>query len=81
MFGTQTGRNSKAALARFLESDIENKDQYEYWNEPSSKWIKGDENLVSTIIDDKVGELSFIYSETFNKWCAEIGRASCRERV
>lgn len=68
MIGTQTGRDSKAALARFLESDIENRDQYEYWNGSSGEWKKGDENLATIIIDDKVGELSFIYNETFNKW-------------
>lgn len=68
MIGTQTGRDSKAVLARFREADIENRDQYEYWNGSSGQWIKGDENLATVIIDDKVGELSFIYSETFNKW-------------
>ena len=68
MIGTQTGRDSKASLARFLEPDIENRDQYEYWSSSSGEWIKGDENLATIIIDDKVGELSFIYNETLHKW-------------
>lgn len=68
MFGTQTGRDSKAALARFREPDIENRERYEYWNGSSGTWIKGDENQATVIIDDKVGELSFLYNETFNKW-------------
>ncbi|MEA4978277.1 MAG: DUF4185 domain-containing protein [Petrimonas sp.] len=68
MIGTQTGRDSKATLARFREPDIENRDQYEYWNGSSGEWVKGDENVATIIIDDKVGELSFIYNETFKKW-------------
>lgn len=68
MIGTQTGRDSKASLARFLETDIEDKSQYEYWNGNMKKWIKGDENQATIIINDKVGELSFIYNETHKKW-------------
>lgn len=68
MIGTQTGRDSKAQLARFKESDIENLNQYEYWNGDTKSWIKGDENQATVIIDDKVGELSFIYNETHKKW-------------
>ncbi|MDD3778787.1 MAG: DUF4185 domain-containing protein, partial [Proteiniphilum sp.] len=68
MIGTQTGRDSKASLARFREQDIENKERYEYWNGSSGQWIMGDENQATVVIDDKVGELSFIYNETFSKW-------------
>lgn len=68
MIGTQTGRDSKASLARFLETDIEDRSQYEYWNGNMKKWIKGDENQATIIINDKVGELSFIYNETHKKW-------------
>lgn len=68
MIGTQTGRDSKAVLARFREQDIENRERYEYWNGSSGQWITGDENQATVVIDDKVGELSFIYNETFSKW-------------
>lgn len=66
MIGTKTGRDSKPSLARFHEKDIEILNQYEYWN--GETWIKGDENQATTIIDDKVGELSFIYNNTHKKW-------------
>lgn len=68
MIGTETGRDSNARLARFLESDIENKNNYEYWNGSSSQWVKGDENKATVLIHDKVGELSFIYNEKHKKW-------------
>lgn len=68
MVGTQTGRDSPASLCRFRETDIETLDNYEYWNGTSKQWIKGDENQATVIIQDKVGELSFIYSNTFRKW-------------
>ena len=68
MIGTQTGRDSNARLARFSESDIENQENYEYWNSSSNQWIKGDENSATNIIEDKVGELSFIYNQKHKKW-------------
>ena len=40
MIGTQTGRDSNAKLARFHETDIENKTAYEYWNASTNQWIK-----------------------------------------
>jgi hypothetical protein len=68
MIGTQTGRDSSAKLARFHESDIENCDNYEYWDALAGQWIRGNENKASVLIDDKVGELSFIYNEKHEKW-------------
>lgn len=68
MIGTQTGRDSSARLARFRESDIENQANYEYWNASSGQWMKGDEEMATVLIDDKVGELSFIYNEKHKKW-------------
>lgn len=68
MIGTQTGRDSNAKLARFHETDIENKTAYEYWNSFTNQWIKGNENEATVLIEDKVGELSFIYNETHKKW-------------
>lgn len=68
MIGTRPGRSSSARLARFLESDIENQASYEYWDGETGQWTKGDENKASVIIDDQVGELSFIYNEKHEKW-------------
>lgn len=68
VIGTETGRNSPARLARVKETDIENLEKYEYWNGTEQKWIKGDESKATVIIEDKVGELSFIYNETYQKW-------------
>lgn len=68
MIGTRPGRDSSARLARFHESDIENRDNYEYWDSSTGQWIKGDENKAAIIINDKVGELSFIYNEKHEKW-------------
>lgn len=68
MIGTQTGRDNPAYLARFLEQDIEHKDRYEFWNADQATWIHGDEDQATVIIDDKVGELSFIYNTRHEKW-------------
>jgi hypothetical protein len=68
MIGTQTGRESSARLARFRESDIENQNNYEYWEGSINQWTKDDENKATVIINDKVGELSFIYNEKYKKW-------------
>ncbi len=68
MIGTQPGRDSSARLARFLESDIENQSNYEFWDTSNNQWIKGNENGAGIIIHDKVGELSFIYNEKHKKW-------------
>lgn len=56
MIGTQTGRSSKASLGRFREVDIENRNQYEYWNGQTKTWSKGNENSATVIIDDEVGD-------------------------
>jgi hypothetical protein len=68
MIGTRPGRDSNARLARFLEPDMENQDNYEYWDKTTGLWVKGDENKATDIIIDKVGELSFIYNEKHKKW-------------
>lgn len=68
MVGTRPGRDSNARLARFREADIESPDHYEYWDSSTGLWIKGDENKATNIINDQVGELSFIYNETHKKW-------------
>src|SRR5690606_20164073 len=68
MIGTRTGRDSPAHVARFQEVDIEYKDRYEFWNGERGEWIPGEEDQATEIIDDKVGELSFIYNTKHEKW-------------
>lgn len=68
MIGTQTGREHSAYVARFRETDIENRANYAYWNSAAGQWITGDESKATVVIDDKVGELSFIYNEKHRKW-------------
>ena len=68
MIGTPSGRLGAARLCRFRESDIENRNNYEYWNGTAKEWVKGDENSATVIINDTVGELSFLYSAQFKKW-------------
>ena len=67
MIGTETGRNTPARLARFWEKDIERQKRYEYWDGIAKKWIRDDEKRATVIIDDKVGELSFIYNYKYKK--------------
>ncbi len=68
MIGTETGRESNARLARFLESDIENQADYEFWNGSTNQWVKSDESKATNIIDGRIGELSFIYNDKHQKW-------------
>jgi hypothetical protein len=68
MIGTPAYRNRPAYLARFKEADIEHISNYEYWNGTNKEWVKGDENQATVLIDATVGELSFIYNETYKKW-------------
>lgn len=73
MIGTPAYRDKPAYLARFKESDIENQNDYEYWNGDKGGWIKGDENSAAVLIPGTVGELSFLYNETFKKWIIVYG--------
>jgi len=68
MIGTPPGRNGSACLARIAEADMENQSNYEYWNGNDQQWIKGEEDKATVIISGTVGELSFIYNESFKKW-------------
>lgn len=68
MIGTRPGRDSSARLARFLENNIENQEEYEYWNEFSGSWMIGDESKATVIIEGTVGELSFIFNEKNSMW-------------
>ncbi len=68
MMGTHAGRNNPAYLARFKEADIENQGKYEYWNGSGNQWITGNESAAGILINEKVGELSFVYNTTHKKW-------------
>jgi len=68
MIGTPAGRSGYPRLARFAESDIENRNNYEYWSGHSRGWMKGNETEAVILINHKAGELSFIYNETLKKW-------------
>lgn len=66
MIGTITGRDNKPHLARFLEKDIENQMEYEFWN--GGGWVKGNEEVAIPLFDDIAGELSIAYHPEFEKW-------------
>lgn len=66
MIGTISGRNNKPHLARFLEKDIENQSEYEYWN--GGGWVKDNETAAIPLFDDIAGELSIAYHPEFGKW-------------
>lgn len=66
MVGTITGRDNKPHLARFLEENIENQTEYEFWN--GSGWIKGNETAATPLFNDISGELSIAYHPEFKKW-------------
>lgn len=68
MVGTPIGRSGSARLARFLEEDILNYNNYEYWNGSLQRWIKGNESQATVILDGTVGELSVMYLEQHKKW-------------
>lgn len=66
MVGTITGRDNKPHLARFLEENIENQTEYEFWN--GSGWIKGNETAATPLFNDISGELSIAYHPELKKW-------------
>ncbi len=50
----------------FLEENIENQTEYEFWN--GSGWIKGNETAATPLFNDISGELSIAYHPEFKKW-------------
>lgn len=68
MIGTLAGRGGAAYLARILERNMENMQEYEYWNGNSNQWVKGDERSATIIIPAIIGEASLIYHEKFQRW-------------
>lgn len=66
MIGTKTGRTDIPYLAKFDEMDIENVENYSFWN--GSGWVKGKESAAEPLFNDKAGELSFTYMPKLEKW-------------
>lgn len=59
-YGTQSGRNNDAFVARVPENDITNLAEYEYWD--GERWRKDDVNAARPIMSN-VGELSVMYNQ------------------
>ncbi|MEV4240287.1 MULTISPECIES: DUF4185 domain-containing protein [unclassified Nocardia] len=60
-YGTQSGRNRAAYIARVREGDMANLGEYEYWD--GEHWSKkGDVNAAAPIMGG-VGEMSVMYNE------------------
>ncbi|UKT64966.1 DUF4185 domain-containing protein [Pedobacter mucosus] len=68
MIGSLSGRGGPGYLARILEKNMLNLNQYEYWNGDSRKWFKGDESKATVIIPGPIGEASLLYHEKFKRW-------------
>ncbi|QIS16549.1 DUF4185 domain-containing protein [Nocardia arthritidis] len=65
-YGTRSGRNNAAYVARVPENDIQNIGEYEYWT--GDKWShKGDVNAAAPIMFG-VGELSVMYNSYLGQY-------------
>lgn len=73
MIGAPAYRDKPGYLARFKESEIEDQNAYEYWDGQGNKWVKGNESAGTVLIPGTVGELSFLYNETLEKWILVYG--------
>lgn len=51
VYGTPSGRQGSAYVARVAESDLTNLDDYEYWSgEDKGGWVKGDPSAATSVI-------------------------------
>ncbi|RCH56112.1 DUF4185 domain-containing protein [Mucilaginibacter hurinus] len=66
MIGTRSGRFGAAYLSRFLDANILQQSEYEYWN--GTTWVKNNEAAAVKIFDAPVGEISVVYNTHFNRW-------------
>ncbi|MFI9506917.1 DUF4185 domain-containing protein [Nocardia sp. NPDC052566] len=67
-YGTESGRNNPAFVARVRENDIQNLGEYEYWM--GDKWSrKGDVNAAAPVMHG-VGELSVMYNNYLGQYIA-----------
>lgn len=65
VYGTPSGRNALAHVARVKERDIANLGEYEYWD--SKGWKKNDPNAAAPIAGG-VGELSVQYNQFLGQY-------------
>ena len=68
MVGTLAGRGSPAYLARVKEKSFVKKENYEYWNGESKKWIRNREEAATPIFSGPIGEASLLYHESKKRW-------------
>ncbi|WP_155982044.1 DUF4185 domain-containing protein [Nocardia sp. BMG111209] len=64
-YGTRSGRNNPAYVARVREEDIANLGEYEYWD--GGKWKKGDVDAAAPIADN-VAELSVMWNDYLGQY-------------
>ena len=64
-YGTPSGRNQAASVARVREADIQNLGEYEYWD--GGRWVKGDVNAAAPIANG-VGELSVKWNDYLGQY-------------
>ncbi|MBF6175523.1 DUF4185 domain-containing protein [Nocardia blacklockiae] len=64
-YGTPSGRNHSAYVARVREQDIQNLAEYEYWD--GGRWVKGDVNAAAPITGG-VGELSVMWNQYLGRY-------------
>ncbi|RDI46711.1 DUF4185 domain-containing protein [Nocardia mexicana] len=64
-YGTPSGRNQAAYVARVRANDIQNLGEYEYWD--GGRWVKGDVNAAAPIAGG-VGELSVMWNDYLGQY-------------
>ncbi|MBB5914080.1 hypothetical protein BJY24_002947 [Nocardia transvalensis] len=64
-YGTPSGRDHSAYVARVRENDIQNLGEYEYWD--GERWVKGDVNAAAPIAGG-VGELSVMWNQYLGQY-------------
>ncbi|GGC68598.1 DUF4185 domain-containing protein [Hoyosella rhizosphaerae] len=67
-FGTPSGRQGAARVARVNETDILDLAEYEYWN--GSGWTQGDPSAAVNVIPARVSEMSVQWNEFLGKYIA-----------
>jgi hypothetical protein len=66
VFGTPSGRNGNAYLARVPEAQVLTKSAYSYWN--GSNWALNNEAAAVAVVGGPVAELSVKYDSYSHKW-------------
>ncbi|MEV4810897.1 DUF4185 domain-containing protein [Micromonospora avicenniae] len=66
VFGTPSGRNGNAYLARVPQAQMLTQSAYQYWN--GSSWIVDDEAAAVAVVSAPVSELSVRYDSYTGRW-------------